>query len=177
MDENFTFRAGYELHYREIEPKIITEEYIEPELSNIEIQSWCFDGKLKYISYETVKTEIDARRCIFSPDWKVQDFMISPNHYKNFDKIPEKPDYLNELVKVVSILCKGFSHVRVDFVVYKNHLVFREMTFTSASRLSTFYPNNIADKFGSLITLPSKIYDFDTKEFISNTIIKKGKKE
>ena len=175
MNENFAFRAGYELHYRDIEPKIIIEEYVKPELSNIEIQSWCFDGELKYISYETVKDEKDAKRCIFSPDWKVQDFMISPNKYNSFEKTPVKPKYLDELLKIVSILCKDFSHVRVDFIEYKNKLMFREMTFTSASGLSKFEPENISDLFGSLITLPSQIYDFDKKKFISNTIIKKGK--
>ena len=151
MNEDFAFKCGFEMHYSNISRKIIIEQYIKPEISNIEIQSWCFHNVLKFISYETCKDAATPLRAIFTPDWEPENFMVSPQHYSKFLELPSKPKYLDELKEVVSILCKGFKHVRVDFIVIEDKLYFREMTFTSGSGLSIFEPSCITYELGDMI--------------------------
>ncbi len=153
LNEDFAFKEGFEMHYSKIPRKIIIEEYISPESSNIEIQSWCFNGKIEFISYESCKTEEKPSRAIFSPEWEPKNFSISPDKYSKFPKLPEKPTYLEELIKIVTILAKGFKHVRIDFIIVENKLLFREMTFTSGSGLSSFEPSNVSLDIGKLINI------------------------
>ena len=155
MNEDFAFRCGFEMHYSNIARKIIIEEYIKPEISNVEIQSWCFQDVLKFISYETCKDASTPCRAIFSPNWKLENFMISPQKYSKFSELPSKPKYLDELKEVVSILCKGFKHVRVDFIVVNDKIYFREMTFTSGSGTSQFEPSSVANELGNMINIYS----------------------
>ena len=53
MNENFAFKVGLELHYRDIKPKIIIEKFIENKGTNdlYDYKFWCFDGKVKYIQF------------------------------------------------------------------------------------------------------------------------------
>ena len=154
MSENYAFKSGFEMHYLPIPKKIIVEEYINPKLSNVEIQLWCFHNELKFISYETCKSSRTPCRAIFTPEWEEEKFMISPQKYSKFLTLPSKPPYLDELKNLVSKLCRGFIHVRVDFIVVNNELKFREMTFTSGSGISRIEPENYALVLGEMIKLP-----------------------
>ena len=153
MNENFAFKNGFEMHYSEIPRKIIAEEYVSPSISDIELQVWCFNGKVKFISYETCKDLKEAYRGIFSLNWEIESFMITPQHYNKFTEIPEKPEYLNNLIQIATELCQGFKHARIDFIPIGNNLKFREITFTSGSGLSKFEPDNVKYELGDLIRL------------------------
>ena len=155
LNENYAFFA-LEMHYKDIPRKIIAEEYITPESSNIEIQSWCFNNELKFISYETCKEADTPYRQIFTPDWEPEEFLISPHHFSKFTELPSKPKYLEELKQIVSKLCQGFKHVRIDFIVVNGQLKFREMTFTSGGGLSRFKPQETKYKLGEMIKLETQ---------------------
>lgn len=153
MQENFAFHAGFQMHYENIPKKIIIEEYIRPEISNIEIQSWCFNGELKFISYETDKNTENSYRAIFTPEWESENFTITSKERLNYSQLPQKPKYLDELKNIVNVLCQDFKHVRIDFIVMEDKLYFREMTFTSASGLSKFEPEDTKYRLGEMIKL------------------------
>ena len=87
MNDNYAYKWGTELHYRDIKPKIIIEKYIAPEESNHEIQVWCFSKKIKFVSVETIKDAAELERGTFYPNEKPTKFLISPNHYKKLNKI------------------------------------------------------------------------------------------
>ncbi len=154
LKENFAFKNGLELHYKNIKPLIIAEEYIDIKESNVELQCWCFNGSVEFISYETCKIDSNLRRGLYNKNWENLDFKISPQHYQDFEILPEKPSFLKELINISEILCKNFYFVRIDFAVINNRLKFREMTFTSGSGLSKFEPNEKALTIGQLIKLP-----------------------
>lgn len=165
MNENYAFKNGLELHYSNIPRKIIIEDYIDHNLSNIEIQSWCFNDEISFISYENCKDTDKPCRIILTPNWEEECFMITPKKYSKFPKLPEKPKYFEELKNIVSTLCKGFIHVRIDFIAMNNRLYFREMTFTPGSGLSKFKPNKIKYTLGEKIKLPKLAYDIHTGEY------------
>lgn len=153
MKEDFAYKAGFEMHYSGIPRKIIAEKYISPQESDTEIQAYCFDGEIKFISYESCKDSKNSYRCIFSPDWTVKDFRISPQNHEDFASTPPKPENLEEFKKLANILCKNFKFVRIDFISSKNKLMFREMTFTSGSGLSTFSPENVSLEIGNYLKI------------------------
>ena len=151
LNENYEF-LGFEMHYAGIPKKIIAEEYIKPEDSNIEIQVWCFMGKLHYISYQTDKNDKAPRRQMFLPNWEKAGFKINPK-FDVFKKTPPKPVYLDELKNIVKILAKDFKHARIDLIPINNKLFFREITFTSGSGLIQVSPKEKNLELGNLIDL------------------------
>ena len=153
LKEDFSYRCGYEMHYSNIERKIIAEEYINPQISNIEIQAWCFENEVKFFSYETCKNEKDKRRAIFSTDWELLDFIISPQAFSKFDIIPQKPSQFEKIKEISKKLCKGHKYIRIDFILVSNEIKIRELTFTSGSGLSNFSDEQKKYEIGQYIKI------------------------
>jgi len=153
MSEDYGLNA-YELYYSLIKRRIIAEEYIDTDVSPIEMQAWCFNGQVKFVSYETVKYAEKHCRCVLGCDWKPVDFKISPSNYEDFPEIPKKPDCYEEFLEIATKLSSGFYHVRVDFMFCGEKLIFREMTFTPGSGRSVFKPEDAAIKVGDMMKLP-----------------------
>ena len=53
MKTNFAFVNGFELHYKDIPPKIIAEKYIENLDQVYDYKIWCSNGKAKFIWVDT----------------------------------------------------------------------------------------------------------------------------
>ena len=168
MSENFAFRNGMELHYANIKPKIIIEEYISPETSKNEIQLWTFNGKIKFISVESNKTSDDLYRGLFYPDGTPCEFEISPKHYNKMNKIPNIKSF-NSALKIGKKLLIKTPYLRIDFIDINNTVKFREFTFTSGSGLSEIVPSEYNNILGDMIKLPNKYYDIETNKYISFT--------
>ena len=50
MNSNFAFHFGLELHYRDIEPKIIIEKYMDDGTGDLrDYKITCFNGKPEFI--------------------------------------------------------------------------------------------------------------------------------
>ena len=161
MKDNYAFKWGCELHYRDINPKIIIEQYIDPVESNHEIQVWCFSGKIKFVSIESIKDEQDLVRGTFYPDGTPTQFAISPNHYKKLDKITDKSAF-NKAIELAQKMLINVPYVRIDFIEWHGSVLFREMTFTSGSGLSLIEPKHYNRLLGNWIKLPKLAYDIDT---------------
>ncbi len=164
MSKNYAFNLGFELHYLNIKPKIIIEEYLDSSKSYYEIQLWTFKGQLKFVSIETVKTANELYRGLFYPDGTKCEFQISPDHYKTLTEIPS-PELFNKAIKVGKKLLFNTPYVRIDFVMDDNNIKFREMTFTSGSGLSKIVPNEYNKILGDYIMLPKKVYDPKTNKY------------
>lgn len=153
MSEDYALR-GLEFHYSAIPRRIIAEEYIEPAVSSIELQAMCFNGEIKLILYNTIKDIEKRRGCVFYDNWEPADFIIDPNLHCSFETIPQKPDCYQEFVDIVKKLARGFYYVRVDFIICKDTLLFRELTFTHANGLSIFEPKEAVYVLGDMLKLP-----------------------
>ena len=164
MDTNFAFSWGYELHYRDITPKIIIEEYINPDESNHEIQAWCFNGKINFVSVESIKDTENLVRGTFYPDGRPTEFEISPNHYHKLDVITDKQAF-EKAMELAEKMLVDVPYIRIDFIEWKGSVLFREMTFTSGSGLSVIKPDKYNRKLGDMIKLPKEVYNMDTKEY------------
>ena len=147
---DFGFDDAFELHYSMIEPLIFVEEYIEPENENIsEYRFLCFEGVPQYIKIKTIVNGIQYRN-VYDLNWNLQPAtFIYPNY-----PYCKKPQNLDKLIDMVTKLCKGFHHVRVDLDVQKDRIYFGELTFTGGSGIFKIEPYEFDKKLGDLIKLP-----------------------
>ena len=155
MNTNFAFHS-LELHYKDIIPKIIAEEYIEdkslissfgvPDLPDYKF--FCFDGKV-YCSYTMVDyfSDHSGGKAFFCD----RDYQLLPYYIKRFRREeiqPKKPNNYEEMVELAEKLSKGFSHVRVDFYNIEGKIYFGEMTFTPGSGFYQFVPEEFDELLG-----------------------------
>ncbi len=164
MSDNYAYKWGTELHYRDIKPKIIIEKYIDPAESNHEIQIWCFSKQIKFVSVESIKDADTLVRGTFYPDEKPTEFAISPNHYKKMTSIPDKKAF-HKALELAKKMLVDVPYVRIDFIEYNGSVLFRELTFTSGSGLSVIEPEKFNRVLGDWIQLPRLAYNIDTGEY------------
>lgn len=163
--ENFALKYGLELHYRDIKPKIIIEQFIENKKSKGDLYDykfWCFNGKVYYIQFLSERNLDGLKMAFYDKQWNKQNFTYSyPLDIKNI----EKPSNLDEMIELAEKLSAEFNHVRVDFYRMDDGTIyFGEMTFTSASGTCKWNNEEINKKLGKLFILPDSIYNIDTKE-------------
>jgi len=138
MSLNFAFLNGFEMHYKDIPPKIIAEQYMDNEGRELEDYKFlCFDGHVSYCWID-VNRYSDHRRNIYDIDWNLQKWQ--QHNYKNTDNSIVKPNNFDLMVRLAEKLAKGFSHVRVDFYNINGKVYFGEMTFTNGSGFELIHP-------------------------------------
>lgn len=165
MSENFAYKNGLELHYRDINPKIIIEKYLENLGAKdlFDYKFWCFNGKMEYIQFLSERKLSGLKMAFYDRKWNKQNFVYS---YPLDDKNIARPYNLDLMISLAEKLGEGFNHVRVDFYRMDDGTIyFGEMTFTSCSGYSKWNNNEIDRKLGDLIKLPKKAYDIDKKKY------------
>lgn len=154
MEQDFAFKYGLQLHYSNIEHKIIAEEYLENNNHDLyDYKFLCFNGEPKYIWVDTQRFTKHARD-FFDLDWNYLDLETQVARSNN--PLP-KPVNLEKMIELARTLSKGFPHVRVDFYVLNDGSIkFGEMTFTSSSGDNKWSPKIYDYKLGQLFDLPKK---------------------
>lgn len=163
MNINYPFVYGMELHYRDIEPKIIIEEFMDDGTGDLkDYKITCFNGKPELIWVDSDRFT-NHKRNLYDLNWKQLPYKIN-SHYETFPS-PEKPKNLKKLLKFASILSNNFIYVRVDFYIINQKIFFSEMTFASESGYGNIEPHNFDLYLGSLIKLPKLAYNIDIGEY------------
>lgn len=153
MAENCATIA-WELHYRDINPKIIIEKYMENEGTDdlYDYKLWCFAGKVKYIQFLSGRNLNGLKMAFYDRKWNKQNFVYS---YPIDNNNIQKPNNLLEMIDLSEKLARDFNHVRVDlYRLNSGKIYFGEMTFTSAAGIAKWSSEDVNLKFGSLIKLP-----------------------
>lgn len=156
---NFAFSEGLQLQYKDIEPKIIAEEYLENDAGDLfDYKFWCFNGKVEFIMFLSErKTGLKMNN--YDKDWNLLPFTY--NFEQSCRKI-EKPEKLSEMIALAEKLSKGFPHVRVDLYLLNDGVIkFGEMTFTSANGLCKWSDERVNYQLGKLIKLDMEYEDIE----------------
>lgn len=154
LKSNFAFTYGLELHYMNIPPKIIAEQYIADLDGDIyDYRFFCFNGTPYYVWLDIGSGTQHHERNIYDLNWQLQSYKVN---YPNITPAPEKPATFEEMKSLAQKLCQGFSMVRVDFYSVNNKIYFGEMTFTSQSGVGKWDDEQIDLEYGNLIHLPDK---------------------
>lgn len=154
---NYAFISGFELHYRDIVPKIIAEEYIgDIDKNPADYKFHCFDGKPEYLQYNTDRNieKHYAREVFYNMDWFRQPFVSGVRERSLSDT--EKPKSFDKMKELATKLCQDFPYVRVDLYDVNGKIYFGEMTFTSDSGYAPWDPLDTNLMLGEKITLPQK---------------------
>ncbi len=153
MKRDYAFKAGLELQYRGIEPKITAEKYMAD--SNGELNDYkiiCFNGEPKFVWVDCGRYSEHTKN-IYDLNWNLQPFTMTYPVSKN--DIP-KPKNLDKMIELAKKLCQDFAFVRVDFYNVDGTIYFGEMTFTSMSGTDKFKPEKYDLELGKMLKLPEK---------------------
>lgn len=143
---------SFELHYRNIVPKIIAEEYLRFNVNEPEDYKFiCFDGEPKYCWID-VNRYTDHRRNVYDMNWRLQEWKV--HNYKHTDHLVPKPLNFELMIELTKKLASGFSHVRVDWYNLQGRIYFGEMTFTSTSGFERIHPSKYDVLLGDMWKLP-----------------------
>jgi hypothetical protein len=154
MKCNFAFCDGLELHYMNIPPKIIAEQYMADLEGDIfDYRFFCFNGKPTYCWVDIGSGTSQHKRNIYDMAWNLQDYGVN---YPRIEPAPEKPENFEEMALLAKKMCADFVLVRVDFYSVKGKTYFGEMTFTPQSGQGTWENESYNLSYGDLIKLPPK---------------------
>ena len=172
LSENFAFKAGFELHYRDIPPKILIEQYMENSGSDAlyDYKFWCFNGEVKYMQFRDDFSN-NLKMVFYNLKWEKQPFYYD---HPLYDKELEKPNNFEEMIKIAKLLCKDFPFVCVDlYRLNDGTIYFGEMTFTRSSGTGHWNDDKYNLMFGNMLKLPKLAYNADTERYYK--ITKKSK--
>ncbi|MCI9221598.1 MAG: hypothetical protein HFH94_18175 [Lachnospiraceae bacterium] len=146
---NYAFTA-MELHYRDIIPQIICEEYLKDLAETVyDYNIYCFNGEPRYIWCIKGSHRPNCKASFYDTNWKMQPF--SYGYPKDEEEAP-RPEKLDEILDLSRTLCKQFKHVRVDWYnMPDGRVLFGEMTFATWAGLAKFIPEEYDMIFGKLI--------------------------
>lgn len=151
MSHNYAFVDGFQMHYRDIKPCIIAEEYLENGDGELyDYKFWCFDGKVKFVMFLAERKK-HLKMNIYDLEWNLLPFTYN---YENTEYVIDKPEKLNEMINIAERLSKGFNHVRVDlYCLNDGRIKFGEMTFSSFTGACEWIPNEMDEKIGYLLNI------------------------
>ena len=140
--------AGREWVYKNIEPRIICEEYLEDSSGSLrDYKFHCFNGKPIYIQANQGRgVGKNHVQNFYNNKWEFQKFGKDIK-FNDFIKI-KKPKLLNEMLEIASDLSSNFAYVRVDFYEVGNQIIFGEMTFFPAGGYPDFDPKKYDEIWG-----------------------------
>lgn len=152
------FYLSREWPYKNVQPRIVAEEYLDgdPELGLIDYKCFCFGGKCEFILVCTNRFKDGGMMVsFFDKDW-------NPIPMGQVGEVTEqreiaRPDCLERIIKYAEILSGDIPHVRVDFIISNGKLYFTEMTFFDSGGRKPFTPKEYNEKYGNMIKLPDKM--------------------
>lgn len=158
MKTDYSTVYGVELHYKNIKPKILIEEYLENDNKDLyDYKVWCNNGEPEYIMFLSNRKK-NLKMSFYDINWNLMPFYYS--HPQHDTPIP-KPQNLDKMLELSKKLAKGFPHARIDFYILNDgSLKFGEITFTSCSGVCRWNDDKYDKFLGDKIILPDKKYDY-----------------
>ena len=131
LNENFYY-AGREWPYKNVQPRIIAEEYIG--YFPMDFKFFVFDGVIDSIMVCKGREEGHPDFYFYDLEWKR--LYYQHDELEKPDQI-EKPENLSEMINIVEKLTDGFRHVRLDLYNVDGKIFFGEYTFYDQGGLDT----------------------------------------
>lgn len=152
------FLYGREWPYKNIEPCIIAEQYLEDEETKElrDYKFYCFGGKPKflYVSRGLGGDHKDAEISFYDLNWKKAAFQRGD--FKAISVVPKKPERFDEMIQLASVLSENTPFLRVDLYEVNGKIYFSELTFFPCSGFMPFDPPEWDEKIGEMLILPNK---------------------
>lgn len=147
-----TITTGREWAYKNIERKIIIEEFLEPkdqlQIENgiIDYKFMCFSGQCEYV-WVDIGRYGNFRRAFYDKKWNK--LKVTSNRKIMYEEV-KKPFYFDEMLEISNTISKDFPFVRVDFYLVNDKLYIGELTFYPWSGFVKFDPPSFDYQLGDL---------------------------
>lgn len=148
------YYANREWPYKNVEPCIIAEQYMEDESGELkDYKVFCFDGKAEMMFIASDRNELD---CETKFDFFDMNFRHLPfvNGHPNASILPECPTGLQEMKLLAESLSQGLPHTRVDFYSVAGRVYFGEVTLYHWSGMMPYDPPAWDKQIGDWLKLP-----------------------
>lgn len=152
------FTYGLEMHYKDIKPKIIVEEYLELSGGVEDYKFYCFGGEPKYLLVIGDRFG-EEKMGFYDMDFNKKDISILPGMK---DLSIDKPEQFDEMLKQTRRLLSliDYPFVRIDWYLdSKGNIYFGEFTFTPGAGWYFFDPESQNEEWGDMIDLSKKDLD------------------
>lgn len=151
MKNNF-FWLGREWPYKNVQPRIIAEQYMADDLRDYKL--FCFDGapRMTLVCSERF-TEEGLKEDFYDEAWNHLDVQ-RPNHGNAILPI-ERPKQYELMKELAAKLSEKMPFARIDFYEINEKVYFGEITFYPASGFEGFKPEEWDLKLGEWIKLPN----------------------
>ncbi len=146
---------GREWAYTRIkESRYIVEEYLEndlnPEAGISDYKFFCFNGKPYCIAYD-IDRYIGHKRNFYDLEWN--NLHVSTDCETFDDSRVPRPEGLEKMLEIATVLSQDFPFVRVDLYYIKGSVYFGELTFYPWSGYVKFKPEDFDFQLGKLFTI------------------------
>lgn len=139
--------------YKDIEPKIIVEEFLDGVDDLVDYKYMCYNSEPKnmFLVQNRAKGHEKMTMNFFDKDFNLLPFK---RLYKNSNEVVEKPELWGEMLRLSKILAEPFPFVRVDFYMINGQLKIGELTFSPGNGTERFEPIEWDYNLGELLELP-----------------------
>ncbi|MXP74790.1 glycosyl transferase [Lachnospiraceae bacterium WCA-9-b2] len=149
------YRFGREWPYKDVQPRIIAEKYMEDKNTEElrDYKFFVFNGVVKamFIATDRFKKGDETKFDFFDMEYR---HLPLTNGHPNSNVIPKKPETFMEMKQLASKIAENLPNARVDFYEVNGRSYFGEITFYHWSGMTPFEPQEWDRKFGDWITLP-----------------------
>lgn len=157
LKQNYYWQSR-EWNYKNIEPKIIVEEFLE-DSPFVDYKFMCFDGKVKLVFAEIGICDADgthnpfSKRNVYDRNFNYLNIKVGR---EQFDKsLISKPKNFDKMIEYAEILSKPFPHCRVDLYNINGKIYFGEITFYHGGGYQKITPVEWDKRMGDWINLNS----------------------
>ena len=150
------FWGAREWCYKDIEPCIICEEFIETYDGNTpdDYKFMCFNGEPRLVQVHHDRYG-NHTLDYYTPEWTKADLKRIDADSSSI--IAPKPEKLEEMLNIARILSKDMYYARIDLYYSNNQVLFGEITIYPTGGFSTFSTYEDDLKLGSYMKLPIDI--------------------
>lgn len=147
---NNYYYQSFEWDSKDIKPRIIAEELLEPSCGEIiDYKFYCYNGKCRHF---LICKDRKTKTKYINYDLDYNCIKLSPNSYVTNEKFIKTKEF-DKMFELAEKLAKPFPLVRVDFYDVDGKIYVGELTFSPGGGFNTYY-EEWDNKLGSWLTLP-----------------------
>lgn len=132
-------------------PRIVVEKYLESKDGLKDYKVYCFNGEPKVIGVFSNRFGKQMYEEMYNCNWKEEEGKTS--NCPNPPIKTKKPKKLHDIILYSKKLSEDFNHVRVDFYIEDETIIFGELTFTDGSGFDKFSSKAYDEKLGDYLIL------------------------
>jgi hypothetical protein len=145
------YRTTREWQYKDIEPRIIAEQYLDDGKTNLtDYKFFCFNGRPVFM-YSEEESSGNPTQAIADMQYNMMPFSMDD---AKADVLPPKPELFDAMASVSKRLSEGVPFLRVDMYCTGNVIYVGELTFYHYGGFIPFKPVEWDRKLGEKLVLP-----------------------